>query len=134
MATFEISSDTPGRCKIRHLRANAEIITDLPPEFGGQGRSFSSTDLVTAALGSCFLTSIDTIIEDWGYDLEKLKISVQKHLAVRPNCIRKVEVEISYAGESNRLMEQEIIEAVADCPVRRSLSDGIDVEVAISAY
>lgn len=134
MAKFEISRSAPGRCRIRHLLADAEIITDLPPEFGGQGRSFSSTDLVTAALGSCFLTTIDPIVEDWGYDLDKLKISVQKHLAVRPNSIRKVEVEICYAGESNQLMEQEIIEAIKDCSVRRSLSDGIDIEVGVSAY
>lgn len=58
MSEFRISLKDKGRCQIRHVFADAEIITDLPPEYGGNGRSFSSTDLVSAALGSCILTSI----------------------------------------------------------------------------
>lgn len=133
MSEFEILRSAPGRCKISHMRAKAEIITDLPPEFGGEGRSFSSTDLVSAALGSCIMTSIDTIIADWGYDPDKLQVIVQKYLGLRPKVIEKIEVEINYTGKVNRFLEQQIIEAVTDCPVKLSLSDEIDVELRVTA-
>ena len=63
MSKSTIALKSLGRCHIKHELADAEIETDLPPEYGGQGRSFSSTDLVSEALGTCTITSIGKILE-----------------------------------------------------------------------
>jgi uncharacterized OsmC-like protein len=78
LSKFSVQLHDKGRCQIRHELAGAEIITDLPPEYGGGGRSFSSTDLVSAALGSCILTTRDGIFEREGYDPKKIRISITK--------------------------------------------------------
>ena len=70
--------------------AGAEIITDLPPEYGGNGQSFSSTDLVSAALGSCILTPIDNIMEREGFDSKKIRISVIKALSDNSKMIKAI--------------------------------------------
>jgi len=90
LSKFSIQLHDKGRCRIRHELADAEIITDLPPEYGGNGRSFSSTDLVSAALGTCILTSIDSIFEHAGYDPKKIRLSVIKTLSENPKMIRMI--------------------------------------------
>lgn len=127
MSEFRISLKDKGRCQIRHVLADAEIITDLPPEYGGNGRSFSSTDLVSAALGSCILTSIDSIVEEEGYDPDKLEISVRKGLSENPKMISSISLDIFYPEELEPVLVQKIEQAIASCPVKRSLNECIDI-------
>ena len=120
MSKFSIQLHDKGRCQIRHELAGAQIITDLPPEYGGNGRSFSSTDLVSAALGSCILTSIDSIFEREGYDPKKIKISVIKTLSENPKMIKAISLEIFYPEKLGGVLLKKLELAIATCPVKRS--------------
>ncbi len=90
MSKFSIRLHDKGRCEITHELADSAIITDLPPEYGGEGRSFSATDLVSAALGACALTSMDSILQREGRDPKKVRISVAKTLSDAPRMIKKI--------------------------------------------
>ncbi len=129
MSRFTLDLCEKGRCRIRHDLAATEIITDLPPEYGGRGRSFSSTDLISAALGSCILTSIDTILEREGFDSKKLKVSVEKSLSQKPKMISAIALTIFYPDKLNELLLQKLERAAAACPVKRSLHEGIAVSI-----
>lgn len=129
MSKFSISLYDKGRCRIRHESAGAEIITDLPPEYGGHGRSFSSTDLVSAALGSCILTSIDTILEREGYDPKEIKITVEKLLSENPKMISAICLEIFYPLQLSDVLLKKLERATAMCPVKRSLNEQIAITI-----
>ena len=127
MSEFQIQLQEKGRCRIRHAKTDAEIVTDLPPEYGGQGRSFSSTDLVSAALGSCILSTIDTIFEREGHDPKKIAVKVTKRLSDRPKMIRSIDVEISYPDALSDLFLKKAGRAMNLCPVKRSLNESIEI-------
>ena len=127
MSRFSIKVHQKGRCRIRHLSAGTEIITDLPPEYGGLGRSFSSTDLVSAALGSCILSTIDTIFEREGYDPGRIEIIVVKSLAENPRRIKSITLEIFYPETLSDLFQKKLTRAMSTCPVKRSLHSEIEI-------
>jgi putative redox protein len=128
LSKFSIQLHDKGRCQIRHELAGAEIITDLPPEYGGNGRSFSSTDLVSVALGSCILTSIDSILEREGYYSEKIKISVIKTLSENPKMINAISLEIFYPEKLGGVLIEKLERAIATCPVKRSLNEQVEIK------
>jgi uncharacterized OsmC-like protein len=128
VSKYTIQLHDNGRCHIKHQLANAEIITDLPPEYGGNGKSFSSTDLVTAALGSCMLTSIDKIFEREGFDPKKIKIVVTKTLSNDPKMIKTIRLEIFYPDKLSDVLLKKLKNATKTCPVKRSLNENIQVD------
>ena len=129
MSKFSIQLHDEGRCEIRHEIAGTEIITDLPTEYGGGGRSFSSTDLVAAALGSCTLTTIDGVFERAGSDPKKIKISITKVLSENPKMIKAISMEIFYPEKLDGTLIKKLERAAATCPVKRSLNKQIDIEI-----
>jgi uncharacterized OsmC-like protein len=128
MSKFTIKLHSSGRCHIRHEYADADIITDLPPEYGGSGQSFSSTDLVSAALGTCTLTSIDKILKREGYDPKLLKIEVTKELSQSPKKIKSIRMKIIHPKKFNGDLIKKIKKASVACPVKRSLNQDIHVQ------
>lgn len=131
MSKFTVQQQEPGRCQIHHELADADILTDLPPEYGGDGRSFSSTDLVSAALGSCTMTAIDSIIERAGHDPRQIRITVEKTLAQSPKMISKIALEIGHPDTFDDVLLKKINNAAKTCPVRRSLNDQVEIEMTI---
>ncbi len=130
MSKFKIKLVEKGRCHIKHELAGTEIFTDRPPEYGGKGRSFSSTDLVSAALGTCVLTSIDSILEEEGFDARKVRISIKKKL--NPQTIESIELRIYYPEKFDNQMYNKINEAVLTSPVKLSLNEQIEINVEFS--
>ena len=129
MSQFIIKLQDKDRCVIKHELSGAEILTDAPPEFGGGGRSFSSTDMVSAALGSCILTSIDKVVERAGHDPKKLTVTVKKTLSQKPKMIKEISVWISYPEKFEEKLLKKLERATEACPVKRSLNDKVNIKI-----
>ena len=129
MSRFTIRLSDRGRCRVRHELADAEIVTDRPPEYGGEGRSFSSTDLVAAALGTCTLTTIDGLLARAGHDPARLRIDVGKTLSREPRRIASIKLEIFYPETLSDELLTKLARAAGACPVKRSLSEQVAVDV-----
>lgn len=56
MATVETIYMGGLRTEATHVQSGTKIVTDAPTDNHGKGESFSPTDLVSAALGSCMMT------------------------------------------------------------------------------
>ena len=129
MSKFKVKLIEPGRCHIKHELAGSEIITDRPPEYGGQGRSFSSTDLISAALGSCVLSSIHEVVEKEGYDPYKIRINIVKQL--NQSMIESINIDISYQEIFREEFISKLKEIVLSSPVKLSLNNQIKVDLSI---
>src|SRR5690606_31663507 len=93
------------------------------------GSSFSPTDLVAAALGSCVVTTMAIYAQREGIPFEGASFSVEKHMRADPRRIDAVPVRVRMpAGLTQE--QRERLEAVGrGCPVHRSLLPEIRREI-----
>ncbi len=130
MSKYQLGYYDNGRCRIVHQFNNSEIVTDLPPEYGGSGRSFSSTDLVTAAVGSCYLSTIEEMLRRNDYNLDEVFLTVSKKLQEQPKKIKAISMQLHLPMQPSEKLSRQLDKAINLCPVKRSLSTDIEVTVA----
>src|SRR4051812_40554738 len=68
-------------CDATHGPSQSRIATDAPTDNKGKGESFSPTDLVATALGTCISTTMGIKAEALGVDLRGMTVSVQKEMS-----------------------------------------------------
>lgn len=121
------------RCKAIHKKSSTLISTDAPIDNEGKGESFSPTDLVATALGSCILTIMGIAARNHDIDIKGTTAEVTKIMASNPRRISKLEVIIHMAN-SHESKEIKILEAAAHgCPVGSSLHPDLE-EIVTFVY
>jgi uncharacterized OsmC-like protein len=98
------------RCNAVHGPSGARLETDAPVDNHGRGESFSPTDLVATALGTCMATVMGIYAERKGIDLRGMKIEVTKEMTQSPP--RRI------AGLAH---DPALENAAKTCPVHQSL-------------
>jgi putative redox protein len=113
----------------RHEPSGSELATDAPRDNQGRGESFSPTDLVATALGSCMLTIMGIEARKRGWALEGARVGVEKHMSSEPP--RRIE-RLTLRFEMPRGLPEEarpVLEAVSrSCPVCHSIHPDIEVD------
>jgi len=80
MSTSKVTYTGDLSTEATHLKSGATIITDAPVDNNGLGRSFSPTDLVATALGSCMLIQVVLTMPANGYgDRERKVLAAAAH-------------------------------------------------------
>ena len=118
------------RTQALHLFSGTQIITDAPLDNQGKAQSFSPTDLVATALGSCMLTlmGISARYHDW--NIEGTKVEITKKMASEPRRIIGVDVIITMPAGVYDSKKKQILENTArTCPVAKSLHPDIIQDV-----
>lgn len=121
--TTEIIYKGALRCDATHSRSQTVLTTDAPVDNKGQGASFSPSDLLAVALGTCIITTIGIKTEDWAQSFEGTRLEVIKTMAQEPRRVGKLQVDIHLpAGIRLEEKERKILENIAKlCPVGQSL-------------
>jgi len=120
------------RCRCEHGPSGVALNTDAPVDNQGRGESFSPTDLVATALGSCMLTIMGIVARRHGYPIEGTKVRVVKEMIQEPvRRIGKLSAEFHVKnGASLSEKDRKILEQAADtCPVRKSLHPDVAIPV-----
>ncbi len=79
-----------------HAQSGTRLQTDAPLDNGGKGESFSPTDLVATALGTCMTTTMDLYAKRNGFSIDGTKATVVKHMVSEPvRRIGKLEVVVA---------------------------------------
>ena len=120
-----------GRTRIVHEATGDEITSDMSPEYGGGGSTFSSTDLVAAALASCIGTSVEPLVSRHGVDATEVAIVVDKQVSTDPKRISRLDVTIAVPGGSNPRLAAMIERAALTCSVHHSLHPEIASPVEV---
>ncbi len=109
------------------------IETDVPPELGGGNATFSSTDLLSAALGTCIGSSIGPMLEREGIDLERVSITVAKKLRPDSRGIERLTVNVQLPAAATERQLSKLRAAARSCMVHRSLAPDLAVMVDVPA-
>lgn len=111
------------RTEAVHEQSGTKLITDAPLDNHGKGESFSPTDLLATALGSCMLTIMGISAETYGYSLEGTTIATEKIMGTNPRRVVEIKIDITFPKDNNYTDQQKrVIEAAAKtCPVYNSL-------------
>lgn len=130
MTSFKIDYEGNLHCRAIHGPSRSELITDAPVDNGGHGESFSPTDLVAVAIGTCILTTMALRAKSLGLDLAGATVNVDKDMVVSPTRrIGRLATTVHIPGQiSDR--HKKLLEASAhSCPVHKSLLHEIEMPI-----
>ncbi len=117
------------RCECIHSQSSESVITDAPVDNHGKGESFSPTDHVATALGSCMLTVMGIKAKELKVEMQDSVAAVTKIMASDPRRISEIKVTFNMNGNADQRARL-ILERVAHtCPVRNSLHPEIKLDV-----
>ena len=127
----EITGNYTGNLKMEltHGPSGAKLKTVAPADNRGDGSTFSPTDLVAAALGSCIVTTLSIVAEREGIDFTTASFKVEKHMQSDPRRIGKLPVEIHMPPGLSADQRTKLERAGHTCPVHKSLRPEIEVDV-----
>jgi putative redox protein len=107
--------------ELTHEPSGSVMTTDAPKDNGGEGKAFSPTDLVGAALGSCVVTTMVLFAERHGIVLTGAHFRVEKIMGTEPRRIAQLLLTVHLPQSLSELDRQKLERAGASCPVHKSL-------------
>ena len=114
-------------CELTHGPSGSSIETVPPKDNGGTGASFSPTDLVGAALGSCALSTMALVAQREGLSWGDARAAVEKRMTPPPRRIAELVLVIDMPREVRPEHRQRLEETAHTCPVARSLHPDVKV-------
>lgn len=127
----EITGKYTGNLKmdLTHGPSGAVLKTVAPVDNQGDGSTFSPTDLVAAALGSCVVTTMSIVAEREGIDFSTASFKVEKHMQSNPRRIGKLPLTIQMPRGLTPDQRIKLERAGHTCPVHKSLLPEIAAEI-----
>ena len=134
MVRIEIRYAGELHCQATHAPSSSELDTDAPVDNQGKGASFSPTDLLATALGTCMATTMGIVARRKGWTIDGITLSVDKHMATQPP--RRVErlaaafhVPPAIAAGLDDQAKRELENTARTCPVALSLSPSVAIDL-----
>ncbi len=118
-------------CQAKHEQSQTTLETDAPKDNQGRGESFSPTDLIATALGTCILTTIAIFAEKDGIDVTGSRMSVEKEMTPPPRRIASLKTVIEMPKSVPEDYRAKITAYAENCPVKKSLHPEVQVPVEI---
>ena len=120
------------RTEAEHTKSGNTILTDAPIDNQGKGETFSPTDMVATALGSCMLTIMGIKARDKEIDIKGAEVETIKTMASDPRRISKIDIKLTMPSKIYTERDKKILIAAAEaCPVSRSLHPDLEVSVNV---
>lgn len=123
MATIESKYLGELRTESIHVRSGQSLLTDAPADNNGKGETFSPTDLLATALGTCMLTVMGIAAREHRVNIDGTTCSIVKIMASNPRRVSEVQIELNFPKEEKYSdKEKAILERSAlTCPVAKSV-------------
>jgi len=122
------------RCQATHGPSRNQLTTDAPVDNHGRGESFSPTDLVATALGSCTLTLMGIVAQRNNLDIAGTRSHVVKEMVQQP--VRRIgglktviTIPADKAAKLSETDRSKLEQAAQHCPVHKSLHPDIHAPI-----
>jgi putative redox protein len=130
MVNIQIEYQGDLHCNATHGPSGTELSTDAPKDNQGRGESFSPTDLVATALGTCMLTIMGIAARTLNIDVSGATATVEKEMtAALPRRIQRLVVKIHLPNAPSPADREKLERAAAACPVHKSLHPDVQVPI-----
>ena len=130
--TSTVVYDGDLRTTCTHIRSNNSFETDAPLDNNGKGERFSPTDLMATSLATCMLTVMGIKARTMGFDLNDVKVEVEKIMKAEPRRIGGINLFFKFPDNLKTLDDKskQILKHVGNtCPVQQSIHPDIEVNI-----
>lgn len=120
-----------------HVKSGNHFETDAPIDNNGKGERFSPTDLLATSLATCMLTVMGIKARSMGFDLEGIKVDVEKIMKADPRRVGGVNLTFHIPENFNHLDAKTISimrHTANTCPVQYSIHPDIEVNINWGAW
>ena len=107
--------------------SGATIRTTAPKDNGGDGSSFSPTDLCSVSLGACGSTIMTMFAANRGIPLEGVEFEIEKEMSPPPRKIARLRIAFKLRGPLSNQEFERVVAAGKACPVRLTLGGAVEV-------
>ena len=119
-------------CVATHGPSGRALETDAPVDNQGRGETFSPTDLVATALGTCILTTMGIAARRLGVDLTGARFEVDKEMSAdSPRRIARLTTRLWLPRPPTPEAAASLERIAHACPVHQSLAPAVDVPITI---
>lgn len=130
MVAIQVEYQGDLHCSAVHGPSRAALSTDAPTDNQGRGESFSPTDLVATALGTCMLTIMGIQARTLDLDISGATATVEKQMTTSPpRRIQALTVRIHVPHAIGPEDRQKLERAAHACPVHKSLHPDIHTPI-----
>lgn len=133
MVEIQIAYEGELRCTARHGPSGVVLTTDAPVDNMGKGQSFSPTDLLATALGTCMTTIMGIAAGRMEVNLSGSRLTVTKEMtAAPPRRVARLGVTFHIPAKVTAEQRQKLESAAKTCPVMLSINPEIEVPVTFN--
>ena len=133
MVSIQVEYQGDLHCTAIHQPSATTLTTDAPKDNQGRGESFSPTDLVATALGTCILTTMGIMARTLNLDLAGSSAVVEKEMTSSPpRMIKSLTVRIHVPRTFDEQSKLKLERAAHACPVHRSLHPDVSAPIEIT--
>lgn len=128
----KIKSSYIGNLRITstHVDSEDQLTTDAPKDNNGEGLRFSPTDLLATAYINCMITIIGIYCDQHAISFSGCEGEVEKMMTDGPRRIQQLKIKLDLRKNNWSQKEKQRIEKAAiNCPVAKSVSPDIDVQI-----
>jgi putative redox protein len=130
MVAIQIEYQGDLHCQAIHTPSSTALATDAPTDNQGRGESFSPTDLVATALGTCMLTVMGIMARTLSLDIAGTTATVEKEMTTSaPRRIESLAVRIHVPHALTPEDQLKLERAAHTCPVHKSLHPDIHTPI-----
>lgn len=113
------------------------LVGDEPESLGGTDGGPTPYEYLLCALGSCTAMTVRMYADRKGFPLEAIEVRLRQARAHEPDCetcdtdivgVDHIERQVTLSGPLTDEMRKRLLEIADRCPVRQTLSHGIQVE------
>lgn len=107
--------------------SGAIIHTTAPKDNGGDGSSFSPTDLCAVSLGACGTTIMTMFCNTKSIAVDRIEFEITKEMSPSPRKIAKLTINYSIFSSCSEKEFSMIVNAGKTCPVRLTLTGNVEI-------